>query len=378
MNRKLIRKRKKVECNELKAFAEQIKVCGKDQKKGQEVKNSHLVPSGSTLLNLACSDDHKGAFVSGTIVNIIGDTSAGKSFLALTVLAEICNNSRFDKYELFYDDVEKSLEFNTKKLFGNGFVDRVKLKSSTYAEEVGDILFNLTTGKDDRPFVYIVDSWDALKSMYEEKKEKINVGKRKRQQKEEGSFGDGKAKLLHKLCRQCITGIEKTNSLLIIISQTKDNWGADAIFNPKIVTGGNAIKFFPSHRIWLTILSREGKKRREIGVWTKAKIIKNKFTGKRRNIEFPIYYDYGIDDITSCVKFLISEFGGEHWKVKRKQVNGKSVTAIDCVELNVFLKEKALVKYIENNNLENTLRSVVAFVWEDIEKSILLGRKPKY
>lgn len=359
-------------------FVKQIVEASRRPREGSEVNNSLLIPSGSTLLNLACSDNHKGAFVPGTIVNLIGDTSAGKSFLALTILAELCNNPKFDEYELFYDDVEKSLEFDLKKLFGRKFIKRVKLKYSTYAEEVGDNLFNLTIGKNIKPFISIIDSWDALKSRYEENKERVNIGKRKKGKKEEGSYGDGKAKLLHKLCRQSISGIEKTKSLLIIVSQTKDNWGFDAMFNPKIVTGGNAIKFFPSHRVWLTIISKIPKKKRDIGVWTRVKVIKNKLTGKRRNIDIPIYDDYGIDDITACVRFLTSEFGGEYWETKTRKIDGKEVTAIDAVELDIFLKEKPLVKYIENNNLENDLRLIVANVWKDIEDSILLNRKSKY
>jgi len=344
----------------------------------KESKNKILIPSGSTLLNLACSDNYEGAFVAGTIVNLIGDTSAGKSFLALTILAEICNNKSFDGYDLYYDDVEKSLEFNLEKLFGKNFIKRVKLNYSTYAEEVAENLFGLTVGKKIKPFISIIDSWDALKSKYEENKEKINIGKRKRGQEEEGSFGDGKAKLLHKICRQSITGIEKTNSLLIIVSQTKDNWGFDARFNPKIVTGGNAIKFFPSHRVWLTIISKIPVKKIDIGIWTRIKVIKNKFTGKRRNIDIPIYDDYGIDDLTSCVKFLNSESGRERWKTKTREIDGKSITAIDATELDVFLKEKSLVRYIEDNSFENELRQIVANAWKEIEDSVLLNRKSKY
>lgn len=371
MSRKLARTKSDV-------FAKQIVDASKQSGGDSEVSNNLLIPSGSTLLNLACSDNYKGAFVPGTMVNLIGDTSAGKSFLVLTILAELCNNPKFDGYELFYDDVEKSLEFDLKKLFGRKFIKRVKLKYSIYAEEVGDVLFNLTVGKRTKPFVIIIDSWDALKSRYEENKERVNIGKRKKGEKEEGSYGDGKAKLLHKLCRQSIDGIEKTKSLLIVVSQTKDNWGFDAMFNPKIVTGGNAIKFFPSHRVWLTIISKIPKKKRNIGVWTRVKVIKNKLTGKRRNIDIPIYDDYGIDDITSCVRFLTSEFGGEYWKTKTRKVDGKDITAIDAVGLDVFLREKPLVEYIENNNLENDLRLIVANVWKDIEESIRLNRKSKY
>ena len=337
-----------------------------------------LIPSGSTMINLACSDNPFGAYVKGTIVNIIGDTSAGKSFLILTMLAEICYDKRFDKYDLYYDDVEQTLEFDLKELFGLKFVKRIKLKASTYAEEVWDNIFAIKKSK--TPFIYAVDSWDALKSHYEEKKESVNVGKRARGQKEEGSYGDGKAKILHKICRQSIKDIEREDSLLIFVSQTKDNWGPDAQFNPKIVTGGNAIKFFPSHRVWLTIIGRDYELKREIGVESKVKVVKNKFTGKRRNVNIPIYYSYGVDDIGSCVRFLNSDFGGNYWKTKTKKIKDKdkSITAIDAIEFNIFLKEKELIRYIEDNNLEKDLKLIVGKVWIDLEEKVKLDRKPKY
>lgn len=343
-----------------------------------------LIPSGSIMLNLACSDDCSGAYRPGTIVNLIGDTSAGKSFLALTMLATICYDKRFDNYDLYYDDAEQTNEFDLDYLFNKKdakFTNRLILKNSVYAEETGDEIHEAckkALGKNGRPFIYITDSWDVLRSKYEEKKEQVNIGKRKRAQQEEGSYGDGKAKMLHKFCRLNIGKIKETNSLWVIVSQTKDNFGPDAMFNPKIVTGGNAIKFFPSHRVWLTIIQRFYKTEREIGIASKIKVVKNKFSGKRRNIIIPLFYDYGVDDISSMINFLNSKYGGEHWKTRTKTIEGKSTTAIDAKELGVFLKEKALVKYIEDNSLENDLKQVSETVWNDIEESLKLGRKPKF
>lgn len=336
---------------------------------------ANLIPTGATLLNLACSDNPFGGYVKGTIVNLIGDTSAGKSFLALTMLAEICNNKRFDKYDLYYDDVEKTFEFDFS-FFGKKFEKRIIFEESNYAEEIGDVLFKLSNGK--KKFIYVTDSWDGLKSKYEEKKEKVNIGKRARGQEEEGSYGDGKAKILHKICRQTVGGIERLESLWVIVSQTKDNWGFDAMFNPTIVTGGNAIKFFPSHRVWLTTGKKERLKKRIIGGETKAKVVKNKFTGKKRDVFFPIYDDYGPDDIGSCVRFLNGEYAENHWKTRTKKIDDKSLTAIDAKDFDLFLKELELIKYIEDNNLEKELKLVVGKVWNDIEDSIRLDRKPRF
>ena len=88
-------------------------------------------------------------------------------------------------------------------------------------------------------------------------------------------------------------------------------------------------------------------KSRIIGDNISARITKNKITGKRREIEFPIYYDYGIDDIGSMIDFIIEE---DHWKVKKQ-----TIVAVE------FSKELTKAKLIT-----------------EIEKDLQLGRKPKY
>jgi len=252
--------KRKLSRTQTEVYAKDVAKVSKAGVKKSEQADPILIPSGSTMLNLACSDSPYGAFRPGTIVNLIGDTSAGKSIFSLTMLAEICYDSRFDNYDLYYDDAEQTNEFDLEYLFDdkqNTFTKRLILKNSIYAEETGDEIYEICRKgslKSGKPFIYITDSWDVLRSKYEEKKEKINVGKRKRKQEEEGSYGDGKAKMLHKFCRLNVGKITLLNSLWIIVSQTKDNFGFDAIFTPKIVTGGNAIKFFPSHRVWFTHL----------------------------------------------------------------------------------------------------------------------------
>ena len=149
--------------------AEITKVVKKKPENESNINPDNLIPSGSTMINLACSDTTFGAYKKGSFVNLIGDTSAGKSILSLTMLADICNDKRFDNYDLYYDDTEKTFEFDLD-LFGgvdSKFDKRVTIETHTYAEEIGDYLASLI--KKDRPFVYITDSWDQLKSQYEEK-----------------------------------------------------------------------------------------------------------------------------------------------------------------------------------------------------------------
>jgi hypothetical protein len=94
---------------------------------------------------------------------------------------------------------------------------------------------------------------------------------------------------------------------------------------------------------------------------------KNSITGKLRDVEFNIYYDMGIDDTGSMVDFLITE---GHWK---------SGAWIDAPDLELRENGRsALVKRIESEYLEPRLKAIVQEVWNGIEESLKLNRKPRY
>ena len=68
-----------------------------------------LIPSGCTVLNCALSDCAFGGFGQGKIANIIGESSAGKTMIAETLLAEMANDPRYDDYDLYLDASEHAL-----------------------------------------------------------------------------------------------------------------------------------------------------------------------------------------------------------------------------------------------------------------------------
>ena len=321
-----------------------------------------LIPSGSTLLNLACSDSIKGAYGAGKIANLIGDSSSGKTILAWSMLAEVCNDPTFKDYKIIYDDVEAALEINVKKMFGTKTSERVEKISSDTVEDFYGTVVSLTN--DPTPFIYVLDSLDALTCVEEQKraeeyaKEKSNKG---------GSFKTEKPRMIAEIMRVIVRKIKKSNSFVLIISQTRDNIGYGSLFAPKTRSGGKALKFYCTHEIWLAVGKKHKKMEREIGSDVFAKISKNKLTGKKRNIEFPLYYDYGVDSIASCIQFLVEE---KHWK--------KDKSGINATEFDVSLSEEKLIDHIEKNKLTSKLDKITEKVWNDIEEKIKLDREPKY
>jgi hypothetical protein len=107
--------------------------------------------------------------------------------------------------------------------------------------------------------------------------------------------------------------------------------------------------------------------KRQIGVNCQIQIKKNRVTGKERKVDLPIFHSYGIDDVGSCVDYLLEE---KHWTK-----TGQTITA---KEFSFKGSRDNLITQIEENAQEKELRQIVAEVWNDIEEQCQLKRKKKY
>lgn len=336
-----------------------------------------FVPTGSALLNLALSDRADGGYLTGKIVNVIGDSSSGKTFLCLTTLAEAAHDPKFDNYLLIYDDAEAACEFDFVKLFGQKTADRI-LPPSLDPDEPGHsaTLTGLQSNlrrllKGDKPFIYIQDSLDAL-TTEAELKHAADIQKAHDAGKEaKGTYGMEKAKQASVLLRLIAADIKRTQSLVVVISQTRDNIDPMS-FQRKTRAGGKALTFYVAVEMWLAVAQKlsikVNDKNRNVGVLSRIKISKNKYNGKVREIDTPILYDYGVDDIGACVDFLVSE---GHWS---KNANG----GITAGEFGLTATRTKLLDIVDDKGLVGKLHELTQDVWLSIEEKISSGRKPKY
>jgi len=329
-----------------------------------------LIPTGSTLFNLALSDSIHGGFDGGKIVNLIGDSSSGKTFIALSCFAEMAHNPAFEEYRFIYDDVEQANEFNIRYLFGEKTESRIEEPPNKHSNLIEDFRDNiLLLLKEEKPFVYVLDSFDALSSEDEIKKVNEQVKARENGNKISGTYGMEKAKGSSQILRMIKSNLYKSNSALIVISQTRDNINCFS-FAEKTRSGGKALKFYSTHEIWTAHLGYIKKKingkDRKIGIKSRIKITKNKITGKIQEIDIPIFYDYGIDDIRGNIEWLIDE---GIWENKKGII--KSNTFPDATI-------EKLIRYIEEHNKENELKNIVFSEWKKIQDNLKLNRKRKY
>ena len=355
-------------------IAEEVakEVTAAPSRKRDKIAVKELAPTGSVLLNLALSDHTEGGFQIGKMANIIGDSSSGKTFLCLSVFAESNKKSRFKKHRFIFDDAESANEFDMDRLFGAGTAKRIEPPrivdgEDVHSDTIQDFYDHVTDAieKGD-PFIYILDSFDALDAEEDQKKIKEQKKARRSGKDASGSYGMAKPKIASSIFRDICTDLKTTESILIIISQTRDNIDPMS-FAKKTRSGGNALKFYSTHEIWLANKGSIKSRNIDIGNLVKAKVSKNKLTGKHRVIEFPLYYDYGVDSIQGAVNFLVTE---KHWT--------KTKLTIHATDLDIEGTVQKIIEQIEEKGLEDKLSGIVQKVWNNIEDSLKLQRKPKY
>lgn len=338
----------------------------------------YKIPTPSTLLNCACSGYPDFAFLEGSIVNIIGDSWSGKSFLSLLIFAELNLLEEFNHYKFIYDDAEYANQFNMEYLFGPETAERIippavgirdedKSEYPIYSDTVEDFWCNIRDHLDEEePFIYVLDSFDALDTDPDREKVEEMREARKRGTKPKGTYGMAKAKSASSLLRNIDDKLSKTQSLLIVVSQTRDNLDPLS-FKKSTRSGGRALKFYCSHEIWLAAGKKHKSKERIIGNDVTVKVEKAKITGKVREAKFTIFNDLGVDDIRSCIEFL-THFG--EWKKTKQTIN--------ATHFNIKGNMATIIKAIEKRNLEPKLKKLTGRLWNKLEEEIKLKRKRKY
>lgn len=345
------------------------------------LRRKDLLSSGSTLLNLACSNNPFGAFMKGKYYFLVGDSTSGKTFLSMTCFAEAMRHPFFKDYRLIYDNVEDGCLMDLEKLFGRKVADTVEPPAFSdddepvYSFMVEEFYYHLddaikeAKSENGKPFIYILDSMDSLSSEAEDDKFEEHKKAHEKGTQAAGSYGDGKAKKNSTGLRRVLNGLRDTGSILMIISQTRDNLGFG--FEKKTRAGGHGLKFYATTEIW-TSCAGEIKKtvrgqKRSIGVKALCKVKKNRITGERHEVGMEIYPSYGIDDIGSCVDYLIEE---KWWHMKKQSIVAE--------EFDITATREKLIAHIESNKLAKELQRIVGNCWLTIKEACDLKRTSKY
>lgn len=340
------------------------------------------VSTGSTLLNLAITGNPYWGFAKGRYYRLVGDSTSGKTFLSLTCFAEASINKNFSNYRLIYDDCEGGAMMNISKFFGPKVAERLEPPTKDevgpiFSSTIEEFYYNVDDAfKQKDPFIYVLDSMDSISSKDEINKFDEQKKAYRKNREAAGSYGDGKAKKNSSNLRRLLGPLRRSGSILIIISQTRDliptGFMQRYIGDKRTESGGRALKFYAAAELWSSVkkaITKDVKgKKRELGKLITIRVKKNRITGKDRSVTIPIYHSMGIDDLGSCVDYLVEEF---HWLKKKG-------AGIYAKEFKFQGTKDEIVKYVEGRGMERDLREIVAEVWHRVEKECEVIRKFRY
>jgi recombination protein RecA len=350
-------KNKRIRTTSKKQVVAQIKSTVLSPKKKTDT--ASLISSGVDMLDLALG----GGYPTKRVINIVGDTTTGKTLLTTEHVAHIHHKLK-SKMDWEYDDVEERYSFNTKKMYNFSIMKKNQENSDTI-EDFEKKFRSKLEKSGDKLFVYVLDSFDMLGSEAEQKRDK-------KQKKEKGTYNLEKQKELGVFFRTRKKEIKKNNCMLFIISQVRVNIGI--MFGAKYYrTGGKALDHMASVILWLAEVEKHKKKGRTVGVTVKARITKVGNDRPFRECYIDIIFDYGVDNISSNLCFLYDLRESKTGKLK-KEVNTEKKIIWDDEKYTL----RGLMRHIENNNLEQELKQRCSDKWEAIEESIRTKRKSKY
>ena len=325
------------------------------------------IPSGVTIVDLACTDTLDGFCPVGHTVNIIGDRNSGKSILCMASMAETFHRHG-DHFAYDYYDYECAVSFDVKGLFGAKFENSLNLYTPDNSPEwsIEGLQYKIIQDVESGPRYIVIDSCDVLKP----KSEIEGILKPETDKK---TMGLERAKGVTRFFRAICPAVAKSGSFLIVVSQAKDNIGFGAMFKPKTRFGGSALGFNAYVEMWLGPGQQIKSGDFKVGQWTKCKIERSKANGKRHTIEFPILPAYGIDDTRSNINWLVQH-----------GVLATSGTTIDLSPLGDGFEYKGRNSYqfVEENGLEDVLAEKVHEYWAEREKMLIEktfgGRQRRY
>ena len=310
---------------------------------GEVIEDIEVVSTGSLGLDIALG---VGGLPRGRVVEIYGPESSGKTTLTLQVVAEMQKLGG----TCAFIDAEHALDIQYAQKLGVNLQELLISQPDTgeQALEICDAL--VRSGSVD---LIVIDSVAALTP-------KAEI---------EGEMGDSlpglQARLMSQALRKLTGSISRSNTMVIFINQIRMKIGV-MYGSPETTTGGNALKFYASVRLYIRRTGQIKDREEIVGNTTRVKVVKNKVAPPFKQVEFDIMYGQGISKVGEIldlgVKAGIVEKSGAWF-------------SYDSIRIGQG-RENSKTYLIENPDVAVRIENAVRGKKDEVGEALMAGPKP--